>query len=342
MAEGAIQSLSKHEAVQRFEALAIPTRPATLHPHYVAADAARNQSLQPAYLCYEQGGECWMHALHLTEVAGTQLRDASSPYGYGGPVCTTDDIDFVNAAWSAYLTWMREQRVAVEYIRFHPVLGNERHYGGRHADNREVVSVDLQPDDFTLNYAVRLRQTVKKAIGSGLVYEEIDLRDHGRQFGEYHRSAMREMQTDSFYLFDDSYFEQLGESGFAKLSYCRGPEEGSAWLAAAVFLDGAGVREYHLAATNDAGRKLGASSFLLHEAALSAKRAARSQLYLGGGTDTKPENPLLFFKSGFSGRRLMYRTGSTIFDERAYDELKDRFPAEWAAHPERPIFYRKV
>jgi hypothetical protein len=337
-----MQSLSQQEAVKRFEASAIPVRPATLHPHYVAADAARNPALQPAYVFYEQGGECWMHALHLTEVAGTKWRDASSPYGYGGPVCTTDDIDFVDSAWSAYCTWMREQRVAVEYIRFHPVLGNDRHYGGRAADNREVVTIDLAPGDLTQNYAARLRQTVKKAIGSGLTYEEVDLRGHGRQFGEYHRNAMREMQTDPFYLFDDRYFEQLAESGFARLAYCRDSAREGAWLAAAVFLDGAGVREYHLAATGDAGRKLGASSFLLHEAALSAKQAGKSQLYLGGGTDTKPDNPLLFFKSAFSQRRLMYRTGSTIFDERAYDELKDRFPAEWAAHPERPIFYRKV
>jgi hypothetical protein len=222
------------------------------------------------------------------------------------------------------------------------VLGNERNYGGRNSDNREVVTVDLAPDDLAGSYALRLRQTVKKAVAAGLVYEEIDLLGHCGQFGEFHRGAMREMQTDPFYLFDDTYFEQLAESGFAKLSICRDSAQEGPWLAAAVFLDGTGVREYHLAATNDAGRKLGASSSLLHEAAQSAKRAGMKQLYLGGGTDPKPDNPLLFFKSGFSGRRLMYRTGSTIFDERAYDELKSRFPAEWAAHPERPIFYRKV
>jgi hypothetical protein len=341
MAEGAIQSLSLEEAVQRFESLAVAVRPATVHPRYVAADAARNPSLQPVYLCCESGGERWMHALHLTEIAGTQWRDASSPYGYGGPVCTTDEGNFVRETWNAYLAWMREHRVAVEYIRFHPVLGNERHYGGRNADNREVVAVDLSPDDLALTYPSRLRQTIKKANAAGLTYEENDLRGHAAQFGAYYRRAMREMESDPFYLFEDSYFEQLADSGFAKVSICRGPAQAE-WLAAAVFLDGAGVREYHLAATNEAGRKVGASSFLLHEAALCAKRAGQSQLYLGGGTDAKLDNPLLFFKSGFSGRRLMYRTGSTIFDERAYDELKERFPAEWGAHPERPIFYRKV
>ena len=114
------------------------------------------------------------------------------------------------------------------------------------------------------------------------------------------------------------------------------------WLAAGLFLDGRGMREYHLAAATDEGRKLGASSLALHEAALAARRSGMHKLYLGGGTDAGADNPLLFFKSAYSPQRLTYRTGSTVFDAAAYDELKNRYPAEWAAHPDRPIFYRMV
>jgi hypothetical protein len=342
MAGEPIRALTLDEAARRYEQLPLPLRPATLHPHYVVADAARSGLLQPVHLCFEAQGECWMHGLHLTDVPGTALKDASSPYGYGGPVSTSEDARFLEAAWSAYTAWMREQRVAVEYVRFHPVLGNDRCYGGRTAGNRQVVTVDLRANDLTVGYAGRLRQTLKKAAVSGLSYEEFDLDGRVAQFGSYYRSAMREMGSDPFYLFADDYFEALARSGFARLGVCCDPSSGSAWLAAGLFLDGRGVREYHLAATNEAGRKLGASSFVLHQAALAAARLGMSQLYLGGGTDTSADNPLLFFKSAFSPQRLVYRTGSIVFDTQAYDELKERFPQEWAAHPERPIFYRKV
>jgi hypothetical protein len=338
-----MQSLTLAQAAARHERMAVRLRPATLHPRYVATDATRSAMLQSVYLSFEAQGECWMHALHLTEVPDTNLKDASSPYGYGGPLSSTNDPSFLSAAWNAYVAWMQDQRVAVEYVRFHPVLGNERHYGGHVADNRQVVCVDLDRTDIAATYAVRLRQTLKKAVGAGVVYEENDFGPYAREFGSYHRAAMRDLQADPFYLFDDTYFEQLGKTGLARLGVCRharivdGP-----WLAACLFLDGQGVREYHLAAAIDEGRKLGASSFALHEAAVVARRKGMHKLYLGGGTDASADNPLLFFKSAYSKQRLTYRTGWTVFDPGAYDELKGRFAAEWAAHPERPIFYRKV
>jgi hypothetical protein len=341
---GDMRSLTLADAVALHERLALPLCPATLHPRYVAADAIRNPVLHPVYLGFEMQGECWMHALHLTDVPGTDIRDGSSPYGYGGPLSSTNDPAFLSAAWQAYVHWMLDQHVAVEYVRFHPVLGNEVLYGGHAVHNRQVVCVDLDAGDLVAGYAVRLRQTLKRAVDAGLLYEEYGDGLLAREFAAYHRAAMGEMQADAFYLFDDQYFEQLAATGFAKLAVCRASDAAAdaGWLAAALFLDGAGTREYHLAATTDQGRKLGASSFVLAQAALRAREHGLRKLYLGGGTDARPDNPLLFFKSAYSPQRLAYRTGWTVFDHEAYDRLKERFPAQWSAHPERPIFYRKV
>ncbi|MGZ5194875.1 MAG: GNAT family N-acetyltransferase [Ramlibacter sp.] len=341
MAADSMRALEFGEAVQRHEQFGLALRPATLHPGYVAADATRDARLQPTYLAFQSQDECWMHSVHLTDVAGANVKDASSPYGYGGPLATTHDPAFVQAAWSAYCEWMREHSVVVEYLRFHPVLGNERDYGGHVVDNRQVVCVDLTVDDVTSGYAPRLRQTLKKPLRAGLVYEEVPLGAHAHEFGEFYRQAMGEIGADTFYLFGDVYFEQLARSGSAKLGICHRTAAGE-WLAAALFLDGRGVREYHLAATTEEGRQLAASSFVLHEAAMSARALGMKSLYLGGGTDASADNALLFFKGAFSAQRLLYRTGWHVFDTHAYDELKERFAAEWTAHPERPIFYRKV
>jgi hypothetical protein len=341
MAEGRITRLSLQEAGHVFDRLPVRPLPATLHPLYVAADAARDPVLEPAFLCFESQGERWLHGVHITEVPGTRWRDASSPYGYGGPVATLQDAQFVAAAWRAYAEWMREARVVVEYVRFHPVLGNERFYGGSTSDNREVICMNLADAELGADYPVRLRQALAKARRSGLAYREDDFEPHARAFGAYHRAAMREMQADPFYVFEDLYFEKLAQSGRARLGWCVGPH-GDEWLAAALFLDGPDVREYHLAAANDAGRRAGAASLLLHESALAARTLGLEHLYLGGGTDARADNPLLFFKSGFSRERLRYGTGWTVFDASGHDELKARFPEAWSAHPERPIFYRKV
>lgn len=335
-----MRALAFDEAVAQYERMPVPLRPATLHPAYVMADVARNPILQPLFLSYEANGECWLHCLHRTDVPGMPLRDASSPYGYGGPLCSTDDPAFVAAAWQAYVESMRADGVVVEYIRFHPVLGNERHYGGTVVQSRAVVCVDLEQEDITAGYAVRQRQALKKAAAAGLVYEEAGLVSMVSEFAAFYRAGMSDIGADPFYLFADSYFEVLAASGLARVGYCRSP--GGQWLAAALFLDGDGIREYHLAATCAQGRKASASSFVLHHGGLAARARGLRRLYLGGGSDARPDNPLLFFKSAFSPLRLTYRTGWNVFDDRRYDELKKQFPRERAAHPERPIFHRIV
>jgi hypothetical protein len=338
-----LQILTLPQAIGIYEAMDLPARPATLHPGYVAADASRDSRLEPSHLLYESQGQCWLHSLHLTRVDGTDLRDGSSPYGYGGPLSTTDDAGFLAQAWRAYSQWMVQQRVVVEYIRFHPVLGNERWYGGTASDNRMVVWMNLEADDIARAYPPRLRQTLKKAQRAGLVYREDPLAPRAREFGAYYRAAMGDISADPFFLFGDAYFELLAATGLATLGVClREGDDSGAWLAASVFVDGRGLREYHLAATNAQGREAGASAFLLHEAALAARGHGVPRLYLGGGSDVRPDNSLLFFKSAYSAERLAYRTGSCVFRAADYDELKRLFAADWSAHPERPIFYRKV
>lgn len=336
-----MEALTLAQASALFEQLPLPVRPATLHPAYVHADARRDPILQPVYLAHRAQGECWLHSLHLTQVPGTGCQDASSPYGYGGPLCTTDDAGFVHEAWSAYAAWMRAQRVAVEYIRFHPVLRNERHYGGQVEDNREVVCVDLAAGDPWSGYALRLRQSLKKADAAGLAYEEVPLAACVAQFGDYYRAAMREIGADPFYLFGHDYFAGLAASPGAQVAICTGAGA-SGWLAASLLLRGAGMCEYHLAATTAAGRQRAASSWLLHRAIAASREQGLRSFYLGGGTDRQRDNRLLFFKAAFSPLRLQYRTGSAVFDTDAYQLLAQRFARARAAHPERPIFYRKV
>lgn len=340
MAEPLARRLSLEEARAWRDAIQCPVKPGTLHPDYLVADATRDPALESWFIGCEAGDHRWLHGIHVTRIGASGLLDASSPYGYGGPLASTQDEPFLSGAWAAYATFMRGEKVVVEYVRFHPLLGNERGYPGRVSPNREVVSMDLSRGDFETAYPPRLRQTLGKSRKAGVAYREAAFSAHADAFGAFHRAAMREMGADAFYHFDDAYFQAIGRSEGARIGWCV--DAMGQWLAAALFLDGKGVREYHLAATTPEGRKAGAPSLLLHEAALAASGAGLSHLYLGGGTDASPDNPLLFFKAGFSPVRLAYRTGSAVFDEGAYDRVKAMFPAAWRAHPERPIFHRKV
>lgn len=343
----AFEVLDLAAAIALHEALPAARRPASLHPIYVQADARRDPSLQPTFVAFRSQGEVWTHGFHLSPAPGTEWFGASSPYGYGGPLSTSEDAGFLRAAWSAYANWMEAQRVVAEYLRFHPLPANDRFYGGQVQENRQVVCIDLAAGDPQAGYATRLRQTLKKAGRAGLHYEERPLSAPGQAaaFGAYYRDAMRAIGADGFYLFEDDYFQAFADThgpGQARLGLVTHSDHGDNWLAACLLLDAPALREYHLAASAPAGRPLGAASFALHGAALAAKARGASAFYLGGGTDRREDNPLLFFKGGFSPERLPYRVGSHVFHAAGYEALKARFPAQWAAHPERPIFWRMV
>ncbi|MEJ8858367.1 hypothetical protein WKW79_27620 [Variovorax robiniae] len=342
IAEG-IKSVALEEASRYFERMPISVRPFSLHPCYVEADAVRTPRLQPIHLVYESQGDTWMHSFHRGQDPVSGFWDASSPYGYGGPLFTSSDSEFLNLAWAAYVQWMREQSVVVEYLRFHPMTGNDYCYPGKVTPNREVVWIDLEAGDWTGQYAHRLRYSLKKASKFALHVEETPLSVHVSRFGRFYRDAMAEMGASDFYFFTDRYFQLLASRPDAQLAVCRqGSEEDAPWLAACVLLRGSSISEYHLAGTTAEGRAVCASNFLLHACTRSANKSEQKIFYLGGGTDPSSENPLLFFKGSYSPLRRTYKTGTQLFDAARYAQLRELYPDAIKAHPERPIFYRMV
>ncbi len=351
-----MRTLSLCEATAWFDALpatrAGQHKPATLHPAYVHADAQRDPALRPVFAGFERHGERWLHGLHTTAIphtsntsdtSGTPWRDASAPYGYAGGWASTDDVDFLSAAWQAHTAWLQAQGVVVEYLRFHPMAANHRGYSGYVTPNRRVVWLDTQ-GDFAAQYAPRLRTALHKAERSGLAVTA--LAGAALSFATYHRAAMQAMGTSAFYVWPDVCFEALAAVPGAQVVVCHAentnPADPTQWLAAALMLNQPTLAEYHLAATVPAGRAMAASSYLLHRIAQQAQAAGQHTLYLGGGSSAAVDNSLLFFKSAFSSLQTDYLTGTQVLNAEAYRAVQVAHPEAWAAHPERLIFHRLV
>ena len=260
-----------------------------------------------------------------------------TPYQYGGPVCNVHDPAFFLRAWQAYTTWCSENAVALEFVRFHPLLRNWNIYPGEAASNRMAVWVDLAIADLMTSYQTRVRTAVRKAVKNGLRVEWREGPESAEWFMEFYYSAMREIAADQFYFFPQSYFYQLLEWKQARLAVCMSDIEP---VAAAVFLFGPEVAEYHLSATSRAGKRLGATNLLIHEAAQVAKSRGCRALYLGGGTDAQPDNPLLFFKTGFSANRAEFKIAKHVHSKEGYTRLTEEFSKAYESRPNRILFYR--
>lgn len=326
-----------NKAIQAFEGLREENRAPSLHPYYVIADSKRDQSLKPVFFVYEENKDIFYHGFHQAAIEGTDLFDIQSPYGYGGPIASSNDEVFLYRAWEAYLSWCAENNILVEFIRFHPLLDNWQFYGGETLADRETVALKLNDGDILSTYSTRAKTAVRKAIKSGLSVEWWDKNNFLTVFPKLYNDTMKELKADDFYFFPQEYYQEMTAWNQARLAVCKLAEQ---VVAAAVFLVESYYMEYHLSASAPLGKNLGATNLLLHEAALLGQRLGCQLLHLGGGTDSKPDNSLLFFKSGFSKHRLAFKIGKHIHQTVDYNTLKTKWQENRGKTANRVLFYR--
>ncbi len=330
-----IELPSALEAQALFDSLGGEQRLFTLSPAYALADGQRDSSLEPLFFVWQEEDHFWLHSTHRGKVAGTHWFDLQSPYGYGGPVANCDDPDFLARATSAYRNWCEEEAILAEFVRFHPLAENWRLYGGSVKDDRQTVAIALDQPPLP-GYSVRARTAVRKAMNAGIHAHWLPAVNHAREFGAFYRQAMAAIHAEPSYHFGDAYFLALMALPGVRLLACR---LGGVWLAAGLFLESGDTLEYHLSAASEEGKKWSATHLLLHQAAQTGHESGRRWLYLGGGTDSRENNPLLFFKAGFSSRRFPFRIGYQVFQPAAYEEMKAARAAAGQS-TNRVLFYR--
>lgn len=309
--------LSTHEAQARYECLPARLRIASLSPAFAAADARRSGRLQCVHVGLAAGAPEWLNSVHLQPLADEPgAFGAISPYGYGGPLTpATDDPAFLADAWAAWQAWCVAHAVLAEFCRFHPHAPGPRAFAGAVTENRRTVSVDLGGADVAAGFNTLTRRKIARARRAGVQARWSRSPADWRQFAEFYRAAMQAMDAGPFYRFGDAYFEALAALACAQLLVC---ERQGRWLSAGVFLHEGTLMEYHLGANSAEGKDLGTACLMQEEAARHGAAQGADSLYLGGGTDTREDNPLLFYKLGFSRRTLPFCVGEAIHDENRY------------------------
>jgi len=160
------------------------------------------------------------------------------------------------------------------------------------------------------------RRVVRKALAAGIEATAQLSPESLAGFVALYERTMERQEAGDFYYFPPPYWRALETSlrdhvilfeagDDAKLLCLHAPP----WL------------HYHLGASSDAGRKLGASSLLFLEAARWAQELGYTRFHLGGGVGGAPDS-LHEFKLRFDpGGEVEAAIGKAIHDEAAYRRL---------------------
>jgi serine/alanine adding enzyme len=245
-------------------------------------------------------------------IPGSDVRDVTTPYGYGGPVGAAD-------FYEAYDAWCAERRVVSTFIRYHPLFENHLDAASpvNAAYSSPTVGWQLE-GDLLAGMHGKHRNTVRKAVRAGVTATASAAPDLAA-FGTLYEMTMERQAAAEYYFFPPAYWERLGALG-DRLVLFDAMHEGEV-VASALCMRGDRWLHYHLGATHNSARDLGASNLLLYEAALWGQEQELETFHLGGGAGGH-EDSLFAFKQRFSPYGLReFWVGKAVHDEHAYREL---------------------
>jgi hypothetical protein len=280
---------------------------------------------------------------------GQDLRDATVPYGYPGPLLAygdgVDDADqrlFLHGAVRALMACLREHRIVSVFARLHPLLPVDPAVLGQFGSvvpSGETVAIDLSRPEETLWRQMRSnhRRDISKAIGRGEVAERDATWAGLGAFVQAYRETMIRNGANPYYLFTDEYYETLREALGDHLHLWT-VRAGSDIIAGALLTECNGIVQYHLGGTADRFLTGNPLKLLFHRAMAWFKMRGNRWLHLGGGVGGASDS-LLHFKRGFSPDTFPFYTWRLVLDVDTYDELLARAGGTGAPDAQPPRFF---
>lgn len=254
--------------------------------------------------------------------------DVTSPQGYGGPV-TNHGARLHEWFDAEFREWCKRMGVICEYCALNPM----------HLPHQRVLMKPIGVDLRERKQVVWMNLADRRWAEPESVYRGVDYKDTriaGIKAAHKHRVTIRQVETtDEAVVFIGMYLESMERKDASPrwrfpAEYLRalcnaytvfvatvGTGAGDV-ASSALIMTGGETAYYHMAANNPAHSKAGANDLLIHEVALWARTSGIKRLHLGGGVTSAPDDPVLFFKGGFSPLRAPAMSYFRVLDEGKY------------------------
>ena len=257
--------------------------------------------------------------------------DITTPYGYGGPLFfpnNPDDLKILIFNFrKKFEEYCKKERIISEFIRFHPLLKNYK-YMNDYLDVsflQNTISINLCNDEQILaDMTGKARNKIRKAIRNNITVRRDNSSESIKRFMNIYYETMTKNNADSYYYFDEKYFENLFKLGSEQIELFNAYHNEEV-VAATTILKGKRIIHYHLSANTKEGYQLSANNLLLVEVAKWGSKNGYNNFHLGGGhrgkSNEKPDT-LFKFKSSFNKNEVLeFYTGKKIYDPEIYNRL---------------------
>jgi Acetyltransferase (GNAT) domain len=257
----------------------------------------------------------------------TTWRDATSVYGYSGPLYSHEDMPpaVIDGFQRALAAALQELRVVSVFSRLHPLLPVQTVLLdglGDHQLEGVTVSIDLSasPLEQYAQYDGKIRSRVNRLAHSDVTCVlDVEQRNLPEFITLYHET-MHRVKAEQSYFFDGAYFTDLATllGPVLKLFVAKMPD--GEVISGGLFTLCDGIVQYHLGGTRNTALKLSPMVLIFETVRQWANENGAHTFHLGGGVGARSDS-LLQFKARFSRRRHNFATWRWIVAPEAYREL---------------------
>lgn len=296
------------------------------HPDFLHLFAAEGD-VPTALLLSSPGGEHLLPLLirQLTLDSGHTLRDAVSPYGYGGPFGPTPVL--LDEAARATAEWFADNELCTGFIRLSLDVDGA---APEPSPSVEVVvtapnvAVDLRraEDETWSHYEHKVRKNVQKARRSGCTVSCTSSIADVDTFAAVYGSTMQRRSAASWYHFDAAFFARLDRQLQGQFEVFWVRDADGVVVSVELVLTSDERCYSFLGGTLSDAFHLSPNDLLKHEVIRVGREKRRRAFVLGGGAS--PDDGIFRYKRAFDREGVTpFRTMRLVGTPEVYTELAD-------------------
>lgn len=263
----------------------------------------------------------------VRKISNTDYFDATSVYGYSGPISKNVTAEFSNKKFlKKLLSFFKDYKIISVFTRLHPYIKNQnlilKNYG-KLINHGKVVNIDLNLNLNIQNrsYQERLRTYINKSRRNSII-KKLESEEELREFIDIYYETMKRVSAEKYFYFNEDYFNKLLNSKWfnAEILLVKEIKSGNT-IAGSLFVTTNNIVQYHLSCTRLEYSHLTPIKLLIDEMRIIATEKGLQYFNLGGGKGGKFNDSLFRFKSSFSKDFREFNTWHLIVNQSAYNEL---------------------
>lgn len=256
--------------------------------------------------------------------------DIITPYGYGGPIvlsCVDESRkeELVKNYHDEFKKYCFKNNIVAEFIRFHPINNNAKDFTKVYEVEyvRKTVGTNMKDFDDPIQgeFGKGCRKEIRRAIKKGVTYRIEKSPDCLDTFKEIYYQTMDRNDANSFYYFDNKYFDNILKDFKNELLITELIFEDKV-IASEMYFVSDRLIHAHLLGSLSEYLHLSAGCLLEYATVLWAKEKGYDYIHHGGGR-TNDENDALFkYKKKFGkNTEFDFHIAKKIWDKDKYYKL---------------------